>query len=48
MTREEAINILKEVKQLDDSIYQYNTKYFEALDMAIKTLEQEPTIKNDW
>jgi len=41
MTREEAINILGEVKELDDSIYQYNFKYLEALDMAIKALEQE-------
>ena len=47
MTREErekAINILEEVKQLDDSIYQYNTKYLEALDMAIEALEQEPIL----
>ncbi len=44
MTREEAINILGEVKELDDSIYQYNFKYLEALDMAIKALEQEPIL----
>ena len=43
MTREEAIDILEEVKELDDSIYQYNTKYLKALDVAIKALEQEPT-----
>ena len=46
MTREEAINILEEVKELDDSIYQYNTKYLKALDVAIKALEQQsmPTL----
>lgn len=43
MTREEAKMILEEVKIMDDSMYQYNTKYLEALDMAIKALEQEPT-----
>ena len=42
MTREEAKMILEEVKIMDDSMYQYNTKYLEALDMAIKALEQEP------
>ena len=42
MTREEAIEILEEVKELDDSIYQYNTKYLKALNMAIHSLEQEP------
>ena len=47
MTREEAINILEEVKELDDSIYQYNTKYLEALDVAIKTLESNETIPFD-
>lgn len=41
MTREEAKMILEEVKIMDDSMYQYNTKYLEALDMAIKALEQE-------
>lgn len=42
MTLDEAIEILEEVKELDDSIYQYNTRYLEALDIAIKALEQEP------
>ena len=41
MNKEEAINILEEVKELDDSISQYNIKYLEALDMAIKALENE-------
>ena len=42
MNRQEAIEILEEVKNLDDSIYQYISAYNEALDMAIKALEQEP------
>ena len=42
MTREETIDILEEVKELDDSIYQYNTKYLKALDVAIESLKQEP------
>ena len=40
-TREEAIEILEEVKELDDSIYQYNSKYLDALEMAIKELEAQ-------
>ncbi len=40
MTREEAIEILEEVKTIDDSMYQYNEKYLQALDLAIKALEQ--------
>ena len=42
MTNEEAKEILEEVKDLDDSMYQYISAYEEALDMAIKALEQEP------
>lgn len=42
MTREEAIEILEEVKNFDDSMYQFIPAYNEALDMAIKALEQEP------
>lgn len=42
MTREEAKMILEEVKIMDDSMYQYNTKYLEALEMAIQALKQEP------
>lgn len=41
MTREEAKMILEEVKIMDDSMYQYNTKYLEALDMAINALHRE-------
>ena len=42
MNRQEAIEILEEVKNLDDSIYQYISAYNEALDMAIEALKQEP------
>lgn len=41
MTREDAANILDEVKVLDDSMYQYNPAYLQALDMAIAALERE-------
>lgn len=39
MTRKEAKMILEEIKIIDDSMYQYNMKYLEALDMAINALE---------
>lgn len=39
MTRREAIEILEEVKLLDDSMYAYNPAYEEALDMAITALK---------
>ena len=35
LSRKEAIEILEEVKELDDSIYQFNPKYMQALDNAI-------------
>lgn len=31
----EAIEILEEVKELDDSMYQFNPKYMEALDVVL-------------
>lgn len=40
MTNEQAIDILTEVKYFDDSMYQYNPKYMEALDMAIEALKE--------
>ena len=40
MTREEAIEILEEVRTIDDSMYQYNERYLQALDLAIKALKQ--------
>lgn len=47
MTQEEAIEILKEVKTIDDSMYQFNSKYMEALDMAIKVLKPKEITEED-
>lgn len=41
MNKSEAIEILEEVKTLDDSMYQYNKTYLNALDMAIEALKAE-------
>lgn len=41
MNKFEAVEILEEVKILDDSIYQYNITYLNALDMAIKSLKTD-------
>ena len=41
MTIRDAIEILEEVKTLDDSMYQYNPAYLDALDMALTALEAE-------
>jgi len=41
MTREEAIAILEEVRAIDDSLYQFNKKYLEALDMALASLKTD-------
>ena len=43
MTNREAINLLEEVRVLDDSIYAYNKAYSEALEMALTALEAEET-----
>ena len=40
MTPEEAIEILEEVKELDDTMYAYNPAYMNALDMAIEALKE--------
>lgn len=40
MTEIEAKDILEEAKILDDSIYQYNIGYLNALEMATKALEK--------
>ena len=40
MTPEEAIEILEEVKELDDTMYAYNPVYMNALDMAIEALKE--------
>lgn len=47
MTNEEAIEILEEVKTIDDSIYQYNPKYMDALDMALTALDAEEAHKEN-
>jgi hypothetical protein len=41
MTKQEAIEILEEVKELDDSIYSYNSNYMEALEVAIEVLKEK-------
>ena len=40
MTKQEAIEILEEVKELDDTMYAYNPTYMNALDMAIEALKE--------
>ena len=40
MTPEEAIEILEEVKELDDTMYAYSPAYMSALDMAISSLKE--------
>ena len=40
MTPEEAIEILEEVKELDDTMYAYNPTYMNSLDMAIEALKE--------
>ena len=48
MTRHEAIEILEEVKMIDDSMFAYSQVYNDALDMAIEALKalkaQEPRV----
>lgn len=46
MTREEALEILEEIKTIEDSIYQFNPKYLEALNLAIGALEKSK--ENEW
>lgn len=40
MTPEESIEILEEVKELDDTMYAYNPVYMSALDIAISALKE--------
>ena len=47
MTPEEAIEILEEVKELDDTMYAYNPAYMNALDMAIKALKEIQLYKDN-
>ena len=45
MTKHEAVEILEEVKTLDDSMFTYSQAYNDALDMAIDALKaQEPRV----
>lgn len=48
MTRKEAIEILREVEAIDDSIYQYHQKYMEALEIAINSLEVDEKYQLEW
>ena len=47
MTPEEAIEILEEVKELDDTMYAYNPAYMNAMDMAISALKEIHLYKNN-
>ena len=47
MTKQEAIEILEEVKELDDTMYAYNPAYMNALDMAIEALEEIQLYKDN-
>ena len=47
MTEKEAIEILEEVKELDDTMYAYNPAYMNALDMAIEALEEIQLYKDN-
>lgn len=40
MKSEKAIEILEEVKELDDTMYAYNPAYMNAMDMAIEALKE--------
>ena len=45
MTKTEAMEILAEVQVMDDSMYAYDPKYNEALDMAIEALKVQEPVK---
>lgn len=40
MKPEEAIEILEEVKELDDTLYAYSAAYMEALEVALSSLKE--------
>ena len=40
MSPREAIEILEEVKELDDSMYAYNPAYMDALEIALSSMEK--------
>ena len=45
MTKHEAIEVLEEVKTLDDSMFAYSQAYNDALNMAIEALEAQEPVK---
>ena len=47
MTKQEAIEILEEVKELDDTMYAYNPAYMNALDMAIEAFKEIQLYKDN-
>ena len=47
MTKQEAIEILEEAKELDDTMYAYNPAYMNALDMAIEALKEIQLYKDN-
>ena len=47
MTKQEAIEILEEVKELDDTMYAYNPVYMNALDIAISALKEVQLYKDN-
>ena len=44
MTNRQAIDLLKEVSDCDDSMYAYNPAYMLALDLAISALEKQEQV----
>lgn len=47
MKPEKAIEILEEVKELDDTMYAYNPAYMNAMDMAIEALKEIQLYKDN-
>ena len=47
MTKQEAIEILEEVKELDDTMYAYNPAYMNTTDMAIEAFKEIQLYKDN-
>ena len=47
MTKQEAIEILEEVKELDDTMYAYNPAYMNTMDMAIEAFKEIQLYKDN-
>ena len=45
MTKHEAVEILEEVKMLDDSMFAYSQAYNDALEMAIEALKAQDPVE---